>query len=678
MVCGKTRSRARCAQLTVGALVASGAFIVQTRLPGPVSSVSAQSAALGPAAGGSVDPPRSPRNANYSIDARLDANSRTITASAIATWRNVTTRSTDQLQFHLYWNAWKNRRSTFMRDVALSRPPDRPPEDSSGIEVTSVKLLPSGTGGAAEPRDLTAVKRFIAPDDGNPDDETVMAVPLPSAVAPGDTVTVEVRWTARVPRTVARTGAVGDFFFIAQWFPKLGVLEDAGWNTHQFHANTEFFSDYGVYDVHLTVPRGWILGATGVERERRDNADGTTTHRYYQEDVHDFAWTTSPDYIELTERFDDPRLPGVAMRLLLQPEHRDQADRHFAATRTALKYFGDWFGPYPYGHVTIVDPAYQSGAGGMEYPTLFTAGTGWLVPPVVTINTPEEVTIHEAGHQFFYGLVGTNEFEDAWMDEGITTYATARALAQDYPDTYYERRYFGGFVPRAFLDVPLRRETYWNRLAGYRLAAESDVPSTPSYRYHPVTGRYITYNKTALWLNTLERWLGWPTMQRILATYFARWEFKHPKPQDFFDIATEVAGPEVASFFDQTFRSSDTFDYGVQDFKSERNGSGFRTDVFVRRYGEAIFPVDVLVTFENGDQVAERWDGRDRWRRYTYDREARAVSAQVDPERMLLLDVNYTNNSRTLAPKARSAATRWSLKWMIWLQDALLTWAFFV
>ena len=671
------RPRALRARLTMGALVACGALIVQARLPGQVSSVSAQSAPTGLTGAGSVLPPRSPRNANYSIDARLDADSRTITASAIATWRNITTRSTDELQFHLYWNAWKNSRSTFMRNLALARPPDRPPEESMGIEVTSVKLLPPGSG-ATEPRDLTAVKRFIAPDDGNPDDQTVMAVPLPAAVAPGGTVTVELRWTARVPRTVARTGAVGDFFFIAQWFPKLGVLEDDGWNTHQFHANTEFFADYGVYDVHLTVPQGWIVGATGVERERRDHADGTTTHRYYQEDVHDFVWTTSPDYLELTERFEDPRLPGVAMRLLLQPEHRDQADRHFAATRTALKYFGEWFGPYPYGHVTIVDPAYQSGAGGMEYPTLFTSDTRWLVPPVVTINTPEEVTIHEAGHQFFYGLVGSNEFEHAWMDEGITTYATARALVQDYPDTYYEQRYFGGFVPRAFLDVSLRRETYWNRLAGYRPAAESDPPSTPSYRSHPLTGRYITYNKTALWLNTLERRLGWATMQRILATYFARWQFKHPKPQDFFDVVTEVAGPDVAWFFDQTYRSSDTFDYGVQDLMSSRSGSGFRTDVFVRRYGEAIFPVDVLVTFEDGDRVTERWNGRDRWTRYTYDRETRAVSAQVDPDRVLLLDVNYTNNSRTLAPKARAAATKWSLKWMIWLQDALLTWAFFV
>jgi hypothetical protein len=115
--------------------------------------------------------------------------------------------------------------------------------------------------------------RFIAPDDGNADDRTVLSARLPQPVAPGGSITIELSWTAHVPRTFARTGVIGSYFFIAQWFPKLGVLQDTGWNCHQFHNGTEFFSDYGSYDVRMTVPTGWILGATGVERERRDNGN---------------------------------------------------------------------------------------------------------------------------------------------------------------------------------------------------------------------------------------------------------------------------------------------------------------------------------------------------------------------------------------------------------------------
>ena len=337
-------------------------------------------------------------------------------------------------------------------------------------------------------RDLTGAKRYVAPDDDNPNDETVMLIPLPEAIAPGASATIEVAWTAHVPRPFARTGAIGNFFFIAQWFPKLGVFQDEGWNCHQFHAGTEFFSDFGVYDVSLTVPDGWIVGATGVQRSRTANGGGMTTHRYYQEDVHDFAWTTSPDYLERTARFEHATLPGVEMRLLLQPEHAAQAERHFDATRTTLKYYGEWYGAYPYGHVTIVDPAWQSGAGGMEYPTLFTAGTRWLAPSHVT--TPEEVTVHEAGHQFWYGIVANNEFEDAWLDEGFNQFSTARAVAQAYEPNYLAVRYFGGFIPWVFQDIALQREIDGNGLPGYRRNAKSDVPATPTYRYFPATGGY--------------------------------------------------------------------------------------------------------------------------------------------------------------------------------------------
>jgi hypothetical protein len=619
---------------------------------------------------GAISPPLSPRNANYAITARLDPATRTIMGQERIVWRNITSTTATELQFHLYWNAWKNMKSTFMRERVLAgvrNDEDRPPSDWSSIDVTAIKLItPSSV-------DLTASQHFITPDDDNTDDQTVMAIPLPKPVGPGGEMTIELTWTGHVPRTFARTGAIGNFFFIAQWFPKLGVLGQDGWNTHQFHAGTEFFSDYGSYDVSLSVPQRWIVGATGLERERRDNADGTATHRYYQDDVHDFTWTTSPDFVERTARFEHPTLPPVEMRLLLQPEHVSQTDRHFDATRTTLKYYGEWFGAYPYGHITIVDPAFQSGAGGMEYPTLFTAGTRWLAPQHVM--TPEAVTVHEAGHQFWYGIVGNNEFEDAWMDEGFNTFSTARAVSQVYDPNYLALRYFGGFVPWVFKDVPLPRETEWNGLTGYRRAAKSDVQATPTFRYSLAAGGSITYNKTGLWLNTLERWLGWPTLQRIMSTHFDRWKFKHPKPADFFAIANEASGRDLVWFFDRVYRSADVFDYGVDSLDTEAVQSGFRSTVIVRRFGEATFPVDVRVTFDNGERVTEHWDGADRWKRYSYVRPASVVSAEVDPDHVLLLDVNYTNNSKTLEPSTTRAATKWSLKWMVWLEDCLLSWA---
>ncbi|MFB3853428.1 MAG: M1 family metallopeptidase [Vicinamibacterales bacterium] len=633
----------------------------------------------------------SPRNASYTIEARLDPAERILQGSEVLTWRNISPNPATELRFHLYYNAWRNTGSTWLREAALSgrrAAAARDDDDWGWIDVTAIRLVGVGS---SPPIDLTGQMRFISPDDGNPLDRTVLAVSLPAPVAPGQTINVDVAWTSKIPRTFSRTGAVGNYFFIAQWFPKIGVLEERGWNCHQFHAGTEFYADYGTYDVRLTVPAGWIVGATG--REREVSRDGEwDVHRYVQEDVHDFAWTTSPDFLVRTETFTEDGLPPVEMRLLLQPEHAGQEERHFRATAAALKYYGRWFGSYPYGHVTIVDPAWQSGSGGMEYPTLFTAGSRWLAPGGVT--QPENVTVHECGHQFWYGIVGNNEFEHAWLDEGLNTYSTARAVSEAYPRRFYAERYFGGFIPWVFEDLPLTRES--DRVESYRATAESDVPATPTFQYWPGTGSGISYSKTSLWLHTLENYLGWPTFQRVLSTFFERWKFRHPKPEDFFAVVNEVSGRDMTWFFDEVYRSSNVFDYGVQELRVSPAGvtgigdadggrrlvtneppGEFLSTVVVRRYGEAVFPVDVVVRFAGGGEVRESWDGRARWRQYTYRRPERAVSVQVDPERVLMLDVDRTNNSRSLDAEADPASTKWMLAWVGWLEDLMLTYSLF-
>jgi aminopeptidase N len=311
----------------------------------------------------------------------------------------------------------------------------------------------------------------------------------------------------------------------------------------------------------------------------------------------------------------------------------------------------------------------------MEYPTLFTGRARWLAPSAV--QTPEMTTAHEAGHQWWYAMVGSNEFEHAWLDEGINNYTTARLVAEVFPHNRVEARFFGGFIPWTLADVPFTRLDN-DRLPGYRDNAEADVPATPTWRYWPSTATAITYNKTSLWLHTLERHLGWPTMRQVLATYFERWRFRHPKPEDFFAVVREVSGQDLTWFFDEAYGSSNTFDYGVQTLLTDQASAGrYRTTVVVRRHGEAIFPVEVVIRFEDGTTTTEQWDGRERRAIFQYERAARATSAVVDPRRVLVLDVNYANNSRTLAPAAGKAGTKWALTWMLWLQQLMLSYGFF-
>src|SRR5688572_654777 len=422
------------------ALVACGALVAAAGAPQqpPVEQPPAREAAAPIPVPADV---RSPRNANYEIDARLDEPARSIHGRETIRWRNITDQSTSELQFHLYWNAWRDQESTWLRERRMAGLFQPPPADAwSSIDVTSIRLREA----SEDIRDLTKNMRFIAPDDGNARDRTVMTVALDRTVLPNESVEIELEWKARIPRPFARTGWIGDYYFIAQWFPKLGVLEPDGWNTHQFHAATEFYSDFGVYDVRLTLPRRFVVGASGRAAATTDNADGTTTHRYQGEDIHDFAWTASPVFVDLSQRFEHAALPPVDIRLLLQPEHRAQADRYFAIVKATLQRYGEWFGPYPYGHLTIVDPAFQSESDGMEYPTLVTGRSRWLAP--AASQTPESTTAHEVGHQWWYGMVATNEFEHAWMDEGINTYATARVLQESFNPNRVESRYFGSFI----------------------------------------------------------------------------------------------------------------------------------------------------------------------------------------------------------------------------------------
>lgn len=656
---------------------------------------------------GGAQAPTSPRNANYDIDVTLDPAARTLTGRETLTWRNISPNPTSELQFHLYYNAWRNTRSTWMRERLLGRGAglhNRAEEDWGWIDVTSMRLRGGAAGG--DDLDLLRQAAFIAPDDGNPDDRTVLRVPLPAPVAPGETIDVEIEWTTRIPRPFARTGTVGDYFFLAHWFPKIGVLEADGWNCHQFHTGTEFFSDYGVYDVRITAPSRWVVGATGRAQGVTDNGNGTATHAFHAEDVHEFAWTTSPDFLVVEDRFEHPTLPPVDMRLLLQPEHVGQEERHFRPTRETLRLYGEWFGAYPWDHITIVDPAWRSSSGGMEYPMFITAGTRWLAP--ASTDGPEEVTVHEAGHMFFQSGVGNNEMEHSWIDEGLDTYATARVMEQEFPFVR-ELRFFGGFVPWPQPDVPWDRVIHGDRIAGYRAAARSDVQATPTFRYWPGTGGAITYNKSALYLHTLERHLGWDVVRRGMADFYRQWKFGHPKPNDFFDAMNGAAGEDLGWFFDQVHGSSAVFDYGIAALSSRnaagrgwfddgryRDESGGRASadggnggvdpgaatwyeslVTVRRYGDGIFPVEVVVEFADGTSERRRWDGQAQWTYYRFVRPSRAVTATVDPDRVLLLDIDFTNNSRTTRSRAGEAAAKWTLAWIVWVQDLLLTAGFF-
>lgn len=641
----------------------------------------------------------SERVSNYRIDARLDPARKTITASQILTWRNTSDQPLEEFFFHLYLNAFKNNRTTFARELrGESFWPGV--ENIPGVYWGSIQIrsLEAGSGSVLPDWEITEVQ-YVQPDDGNPDDQTLLRVVLGAPVPPGEQIEFRMEFISKLPRGVARTGWVEDYYFAAQWFPKISAFRDGAWNAHQYHAVTEYFAEFGVYDVLLTVPAEYVVGATGRLLERAENEDGTATFRYYQEDVHDFAWVAGPRLLERKRLFTHAGLLSVELILLLQPEHRHLEERYFEAAGHALRSYGEWFGPYPYSTLTLVDPAFGSDTDAMEYPTFVTGRAGLLTPGAEL--SLEAVTVHEVGHQWWYGMVANNEFREAWLDEGINSWAEARVLRQAYEPRRYVRRYFGG-IPLVFEAVRIPFETA--SLPAVRKWGTLDLMALAGWHYLDRTSHVVnTYYKPELVLWTLERYLGEERMLQALRTYFKRFRFRHPTTTDFIATVSEAAGEDLSWFFEETFFSSKLFDYavteassrsrrppegyfddawGVPDYRAtddEEEGQPiYQSEVVVRRLQGGRFPVEVLMVFEDGSEIRERWDGRDLWRRYVYERPARLRSAVVDPDRVLLLDVDPINNSRWVSPEGRErlAARKWASRWLFWLQHLLETFAF--
>ncbi|MEZ4363294.1 MAG: M1 family metallopeptidase [Kofleriaceae bacterium] len=648
------------------------------------------------------EPTLSDRVVTYDISATLDPVKHTIEGKERLTWRNRSDRQVGAVYLHLYLNAFAGSGSTFFTEKRTLGFDFRSDVDVKEGEWGHIEL------GRVQQGDAPVPWTFVQPDGGPATDQTVVRLDLPEPVAPGGTLTLDLTFQDQLPRVIARTGYFGTFHLVGQWFPKIGVLELPGergateprWNCHEFHLHSEFYADYGLFDVKLTVPKGFTVGATGEEQGEPVERNGLVTHRFVQGDVHDFAWTadsrTAPP---LVDTWTGPGSPEVKVRVLFPPEYRASAAPALQATKDALTYFSSTLGPYPYKTVTVVIPPMNADeAGGMEYPTFFTA-IGMAEVPANTLASYalEFVTIHEFGHGYFYGLLGSNEFEEPMLDEGLNDYWDQRMMRARGQPVHLTTRWLRrlGIAP-ALAGFEVERLTAMVREPGDALGANSwDRLSSRSYG--------AVYARTATTMHDLEAHLGTEVMERAFKTYYERWKFRHPSAADLRETLAEVSGQRelVERTFAQQVYATQKVDDRIESLTSEEQrpqpgtsrvegkwveltkedadkraraardawdkahpdakvGGPFpyETVVTVRRLGAAV-PQTLVVTFADGSTQTARWNEDRPWARFRWTTSARAVSAQLDPERQNLLDANKLDDSRKLEPSSR-AARRWT------------------
>jgi len=623
--------------------------------------------------------PLSQRIVHYEIDATYDAPNRTVNATEILTYHNVTGQPLDHFPFHLYQNAFQPN-ATFVRDSKLMGSRD------TGYEKWEAKYYGSEDIKSIEVEgqgDLTRNLQFIAPDDNNKDDKTVVDLRLAKPVPAGAFVQFKIAFQTKFPETQARSGWKRDFVLGGQWFPKVGVWWHGAWNCHQYHNTTEFFADFGVYDVKLTVPQNEVIGASGVEVGNVTNSDRTKTVTYHGDDIHDFAWTASPRF-KIKEADYQAQMGPIKLRFLMQPAHWDQVERHERITRETLDHFEKWYGPYPYKTLTVVDPEPESAAGGMEYPTFITAGTTWWMPE--GLHEVEGVVEHEFGHQYWYGMVATNEFEDAWLDEGINSYTEVKVL--------------DSILGQNTSIMNLAGATYGEREQQrdfYIGTADRDAMAQNAFAYvNSFSYAGVTYGKTASVLLTLEGIIGEDTMAKAMHTYFMKYRFTHPTKEDFLKTIEEVSEKDLRWYFNQAVYGTQVMDYEVldadsyptnwfeekkkdkKDDKDTRNtDTVYQSTVTVHRKGDFVMPIEVEVKFDNNEKVREHWDGQSRWIRFSYQKKAKVISAEIDPDHTIHIDRDNFNDSLLVEPNpnpTHKLSTYW-LFFTQWASQAMAWWA---
>ncbi len=627
--------------------------------------------------------PLSSRIASYDIQVTLNAEDKTLTANEVLHWTNPSQDTIHELRFHVYLNAFKNNQSTYLSGGGGFGAIGKEYDEECLWGGTDIQKITDEYG-----NDLTATMAYIQPDDDNEADQTVLQIPLRQPVMPGGKISVTLEWEAKIPKTISRVGYAKEFFFLVQWFPKVGVYEPAGmrfsekgnWNCHQYHAPTEYYSNFGLYNVDITVPSDFEVGASGVLVEKKENGS-QTTHSYQANDVIDFAWSASPKFVEFNEKWED-----VDLRLLTYEDRAIFAPRIFGAAKNSLEYLHDFVGEYPYQTLTVVAPPFHGlRSGAMEYPTLVTTFAMNGLPEGML--STETLTIHETVHQYFMQMLATNEQEEAWLDEGFTSYFEAKIM-----DKYYE-----GFFYDPYFDIRVgSQELRRGRFFGAN-NVKLQALSAPTYKTQGGSHREISYGKAAVMLWTLEGLLGEDRMREIMQTYFERWKFKHPCGDDFVEIVTEIVEknyePDFANnvlhFLEQAVHGTEVCDYsivGIRNFKKDAKRGIFADNncveegsneqfsltnkVTLHRLGEMQVPVEVLLTYESGKTILEKWDGQSRVQVFEYQSNEKIVKAEIDPERKIFIDKDFINNSYTNQPEGQGIA-KTTRTFFTWLQNLL-------
>lgn len=552
---------------------------------------------------------------NYEISVRLDDERHMLHAFETFEYINHSPDTLDELYIHLWPNAYKNEKSALAQqmledgDEGLLNVSN---EDCGFIDSLAFQI--NGT--------KVNYKIFNGHQD-------IVVLALVKPLLPGESIQVATPFRVKVPSgSISRLGHIGQSYQITQWYPKPAVYDKNGWNPMPYLNQGEFYSEFGSFDVSITIPENYVLGSTGdlqnaseikfmndlaqktgadlnslvaksnkgrVNTPFPPSSDKYKTIRYTQDRVHDFAWFADKRYAVLKGTVE---LPGTRKLVdtwaLFVPQNAKYWQHAVEYLNDGTYYYSLWNGNYPYSHVTAVDGTISAG-GGMEYPNVTVIGNS---------SSKEEleiVIVHEVGHNWFYGIIGSNERVHGWMDEGINTLNEVRYIQTKYPGN------------TRLSDMVLNGRFHLNDLDYHDMAdliyrfihtAGADQPiETHSAEFSSANYGIVMYQKTGLVFYYLKDYLGDLEFDRIMHVYFDQWKFKHPQPEDLRMLFEQETGKDLSWFFDDLIQTTNHVDYKIRGVKPQlKNGSLVK----VKNTGQVNGPIEINA-FNNDSLVESIW-----------------------------------------------------------------------
>ncbi len=539
---------------------------------------------------------------NYRINVKLDDVNHTISGDIIIEYTNNSPQKLDSIWMHLWGNAFKNTETEFARQQ---------------LRNGDSEFYFSGDDqkGAYSGLDFTVYGQKVnwAFAKNNPD---IAVLVLPQPLPSGSKALIKTPFTLKIPASWSRLGHVGTSYQMTQWYPKPAVFDRNGWHPMPYLDMGEFYSEFGNFDVTISLPENYVVGASGVLQTESEvkfleqkvaetqgfikngfpkgeefppSATKTKTLHYLADRVHDFAWFADKRFHVVKDEAVLPSGKKVPTWGMFTNEEADIWTKGAFYVRRAVEFYSQHVGEYPWPQATAVHSALSAG-GGMEYPMITVIGNSG------SARSLDQVITHEVGHNWFYGVLATNERDHPWMDEGINSYYEHRYLKQ-----YYGTRV--AFNLPKFVAKHLDGDVYETGIMLQCRHRMDQAPAAHSNDFSQMNYGLMVYMKTASAMHHLEKYLGTERFDKVMKSYFNKWGFKHPQPEDLKAHFEQETNKNLDWFFNGYINSIDQMDYSIGKISGDAN-NGYK--LMIKNKGELVAPFPI-VAYEDTVAVRTVW-----------------------------------------------------------------------